>query len=61
MGEHYKKFPFEPADQVIVNLNKYSGIIIERDRLRIFKKMILDAETPITAEEIKNILDAAGF
>jgi len=61
MGEHYKKFPFEPADMAIVNMNRWARIKLERDNLRIFKKMIMDAKTPITAEEIKNILEAAGF
>ena len=34
---------------------------LELDKLRIFKKMIMDAEKPITTEEIKIILEAAGF
>ena len=59
MANDEYRSPFLPEDMVIINLNKYSGIMIERDNLRKFHKMILHAETPITAEEIENILEAA--
>ena len=34
---------------------------LELDKLRIFKKMIMHAAKPITEEEIKNMLEAAGL
>ena len=61
MGEHFKEFHFIPADTVTINRKKHAREELECDRLRIFKKMILDAETPITKKEIEHILEAAGF
>jgi len=56
------KTPFILGEMVTLSLEKYSMIIMERDRLRVFKKLIWDNRyTPITKQEVEEYKEAAGI
>ena len=61
MADDEYRSPIYPEKILMISFREYSGIVMDRDKLRKFHKMIMDAAKPITTQEIERILEAAGF